>query len=139
MTGTRQRMSLPLLASLTGGIPPAEFSWVRAAAPRAKTKQQIQSFKESADSEIKNRAIPSEAILPRPKYHCEQQKFTAKGGKPLPFKGEGEFSRLMAHVAKTRQVFLYKNNLRTLPEPARIEELDGELGMSKSARLLLVG
>lgn len=45
----------------------------------------------------------------------------------------------MAHVAKTRQVFLHKNNLRTFPEPAHIEELDGELGMSKSAHLLLVG
>lgn len=41
-------MSLPLLAGLTGGIPPAEFSWVRAAVLRAKAQQETQSFKESA-------------------------------------------------------------------------------------------
>ena len=45
----------------------------------------------------------------------------------------------MAHVAKTRQVFLRENNLRALPEPAHTEELDGVLGMSKNAHLPLVG
>lgn len=56
LTGTRQRVSLPLLARLTGGIPPAEFSWVRAAAPRAKTEQQIQP-KSQRYSEEKNHLL----------------------------------------------------------------------------------
>lgn len=47
---------------------------------------------------MKNRAVPAEAILPRPKHLSAHWKFAAKAGKSLSFKGK--FSRLMAHVAK---------------------------------------
>lgn len=131
LTGTRQRMSLPLLAHLTGGIPQAEFSWVRAAAPRAKTQQQTQSFKESVVFTNHEQSHP----LLRPS--CPDQSTLASSersqkrvGNPSPPK---EASRPMAHIASTRQVLLHKNSPRALPEPAHIEELDGELGMSKSA------
>lgn len=63
LTGTRQRMSLPLLAHLTGGIPPAEFSWIRAATLRERLSSKSSLLKSQQYSELQNGAITCEAIL----------------------------------------------------------------------------
>ena len=72
-------MSLPLLARLTGGIPPAEFSWVRAAAPRAKTEQQIQSFEESAVFRNQEWSHPLRGHLAQTKVSLQAVKVHSKG------------------------------------------------------------
>lgn len=77
-------MSLPLLASLTGGIPPAEFSWVRAAAPRAKTKQQIQSFKESAVFRNQEQSHPLRGHLAQTEVPLRAAKVHSEGWETPP-------------------------------------------------------
>lgn len=56
-------MSLPLLAHLTGGIPPAEFSWIRVATLRERLSSKSSLLKSQRYSEYQNGAITCKAIL----------------------------------------------------------------------------
>lgn len=80
-------MSLPLLAHLTGGIPPAEFSWIRAAALRERLSSKSSLLKSQQYSEPQNGAITCEAILSTLKSPFMSES-SQQMGNPSPFKGE---------------------------------------------------
>lgn len=130
-------MSLPLLVHLTGGIPPAEFSWIRAATLRERLSSKSSLLKSQQYSELQNAAITYEAILSTLKCSFMRES-SQQGWENPPCSKERRIQQSDGTCSYNQTGTLSWKQPDSSLESAYTQEPNGELRTGKSAHLLLM-